>query len=59
MVAALLRLPISIFVTLWDAQNLSNNCNFSMDLANMSPLQMCPVLDAVSLTTLPKNVLQF
>ena len=83
---------LPIYVTLWDAQNRSYNCNLyakgfliddiqtykydngpelfvyyirnfhllpiltkihcihfiSMDLANMSSLQMCPVLDAVS-----------
>ena len=52
---------LPIYVTFWDAQNQPNKCTHlvliptkihcihfvSMNLANMSPLQMWPVLDAV------------
>ncbi len=41
---------LPIYVTLWDAQNRSHF--ISMDLANMSSLLVCPVLDAVSLNAI-------
>ncbi len=43
---------LPIYVTFWDAQNRPNQCDcihlISMNLANMSSLQICPILDALS-----------